>query len=125
MTELLRRLRAAGDRAEGRPYSDMHGAADEIERLRAHQDETAKAWTKLTESQEQEIERLAWSNADLTQKNARLRAALKPLAALPLWRDHYSDGPDILNTSATVKYYFTPEHVRAARAAMNEQDAAK
>ena len=35
MTELLRRLRAAGDRAEGRPYSDMHGAADEIERLRA------------------------------------------------------------------------------------------
>ena len=95
----------------------------EIERLRAHQDETAKAWTKLTESQEQEIERLAWSSADLTQKNARLRAALKPLAALPLWRDHYSDGPDILNTSATVKYYFTSEHVRAARAAMNEQIA--
>ena len=32
--------------------------ADEIERLQAYQDETAKAWTKLTESQEQEIEQL-------------------------------------------------------------------
>ena len=30
---LIQRLRAAGDREDGRPYSDMHKAADEIERL--------------------------------------------------------------------------------------------
>src|SRR5688500_17073715 len=33
-------------------------AAAEVERLTAYQNETAKAWTKLTESQEVEIERL-------------------------------------------------------------------
>lgn len=37
---------------------DLDGAQREIERLRAWQNETAKAWTKVTESQEQEIERL-------------------------------------------------------------------
>jgi hypothetical protein len=35
MTDIVERLRIAGDRVEGRPYSDMHEAADEIERLRA------------------------------------------------------------------------------------------
>lgn len=33
-------------------------AEREIERLNAYQDKTAMAWTKLTESQEREIERL-------------------------------------------------------------------
>lgn len=41
-------------------------AADEIERLCAYQNETAKAWTKLTESQEEEIEQL---RSDLELRN--------------------------------------------------------
>lgn len=41
-------------------------AEREIDRLNAYQDKTAMAWTKLTESQEREIE--------------RLQAALKPFA---------------------------------------------
>ena len=35
MSDIVERLRSAGDRDEGRPYSTMHEAADEIERLRA------------------------------------------------------------------------------------------
>jgi hypothetical protein len=33
--DIIDRLRSAGDRDEGRPYLDMHDAANEIERLRA------------------------------------------------------------------------------------------
>ncbi len=45
------------------PYAEeLARQVDELEieneQLRAYQNETAKAWTKLTESQEQEIEHL-------------------------------------------------------------------
>ena len=70
MSDIVHELRYAATDHDSTGYV-MEKAAAEIERLRAHQDETAKAWTKLTESQEQEIERLAWSSADLTQKKDR------------------------------------------------------
>lgn len=37
---------------------EMWKAAADIDRMQLFQDETAKAWTKLTESQEREIEQL-------------------------------------------------------------------
>ena len=66
MTDIVERLREAN--------SDYHNplmreAADEIERLRAYQDEAAKAWTKLTDSQDDEIEQLC-------REIKRLQAAL-------------------------------------------------
>lgn len=50
----------------------------ENERLRAYQNETAKAWTKLTESQEQEIDRLRAAVAD--ERNKVATAATELLA---------------------------------------------
>ena len=56
MSDLVKRLRA--DTRSAVSVSLPEEAADEIERLQARQDEAAKAWTKLTDSQEQEIEQL-------------------------------------------------------------------
>jgi hypothetical protein len=56
--------------------------------------------------------------ADLVKAEAeveKLRAALKPLAALKLWRDVYPDaGRDVLVDSYLTPY-FTAEDVREAR----------
>jgi exonuclease VII large subunit len=59
MSDIITRLRAVPpQRTDANNRMLCLEAADEIERLRAYQNETAKAWTKLTESQEQEIEHL-------------------------------------------------------------------
>lgn len=47
----------------------------------------------------------------------RALEALKPLATIPLWRDTYPDGPDILSARGC-KPYIKASDVRAARAAI-------
>jgi hypothetical protein len=60
MTDIVERLRAAGDREEGRPYSTMHEAADEIERLRELLRGTGanRYWEARWRDADAEIERL-------------------------------------------------------------------
>lgn len=55
-TDIVERIRNRGP--DDDHFSMLDAAADEIVRLKAFQDETAKAWTRLTESQEQEIDAL-------------------------------------------------------------------
>jgi Lar family restriction alleviation protein len=43
--------------------------------------------------------------------------ALRPLAKIGLWQDQYPDGPDIIS-NYRLQGYFTPEQIRAARAAL-------
>ena len=83
INELILSLRRFGDGGMGDVSAACRKAADEIERLLVYQNETAKAWTKLTESQEQEIERLRaevsllWTSLPLQEARAeieRLRA---------------------------------------------------
>jgi chromosome segregation ATPase len=70
----------------------------------------------------QEVKRRALAIADerskeaceLRAENGRLRAALKPLASVALWRDVYPDGPDILNGQVLVE----AKDVRQAREAL-------
>lgn len=69
------------------PY--LTGPLDEIERLRAYQNETALAWTKLTESQEDEIE--------------QLRAALAKLADPLLIKSEGVGTARALHTIATMR----------------------
>ncbi len=59
MSDIVERLRSnySENDSSGEAHMALE-AADEIKRLRAYQNETALAWSKLTESQEAEIERL-------------------------------------------------------------------
>lgn len=56
----------------------------------------------------------------LVVERERLRAALKPLAAVGLWRDVYPDGPDVL-CNKSLQRLFTPDDIRAARALSGHQ----
>jgi hypothetical protein len=61
MTDIVERLRSAGDRDEGRPYSTMHEAAEEIERLLEkidNRDRMIAMHEDFADSQRKEIERL-------------------------------------------------------------------
>jgi hypothetical protein len=54
-----------------------------------------------------------YQRADLVVAEiASLRAALKPIALMPIWRDTYPDGPDIMDTHLMG---ITPDQVREAR----------
>lgn len=50
-----------------------------------------------------------------------VREALQAVAKLDLWRDHYPDGPDIVSDHL-LQRWFTPDQVRAARAALARDD---
>jgi predicted RNase H-like nuclease (RuvC/YqgF family) len=91
MTDIIERLRVAGDRDEGRPYSTMHEAADEVERLREH----IAALQLAATAHEAEIERLRAQLAGIIEKgmddltmvaafqvNEELRAEIERLRAL-------------------------------------------
>jgi len=54
------------------------------------------------------------------QKIERLRAALEPLADIPLWRDTYPDAT--IDTTLQAIECITVEHVRAARAALGAHE---
>jgi hypothetical protein len=74
----------------------------ESQKLRAFEDECARL-TAIVAGQDDEIE--------------ELRAALKPFAEIPLWRDVYPDAKHDELTAQQVRGYIQVEHVRAARVA--------
>lgn len=52
------------------------------------------------------------------QDAERMHPFAQWFAQIPLWRDTYSDGPDILDTSAPINELVKAEQVREARAAI-------
>lgn len=69
---------------------------------------------------------LQTTNADpLDAEIERLRSALKPLAAIPLWSDSYPDCDSDFIEVDNLHLHFTVEQIKAARAARaNEQGEA-
>lgn len=64
MTDIVERLRGAGDRDEGLPYSTMHEAADAITWLRVEIEQQRKQWE------------------DIWQRNVALLAEIERLCAI-------------------------------------------
>lgn len=64
-----------------------------------------------------------WKEIDrLSEDNARLREALKPLAAIKLWSDEYPDCRiDHVMGDDLSRYYFTVDQVKAARKALGDE----
>lgn len=63
----------------------------------------------------QDAKRRALAIADeRSRENVGLRAALKPIAKIHLWRDIYTDGPDIVTDYKLT--FVTPDQIREARA---------
>ncbi len=57
----------------------------------------------------------------LSAENAELRELVKPIALVPLWRDTYHDGPDVI--IGREAGYFNPDQVRKARAILAKEPA--
>lgn len=96
---------------------DDQGCCDEcseewIEYVRA---DITKAEVERLVAERRAAERNYQAAHDLqNEKIERLRAALKPIAKIHLWRDVYPDGPDIVTDDKLT--FVTPDQVREARA---------
>jgi hypothetical protein len=88
----------------------------EIERLREVERNCDTA-ISVIKSQDDEMKRLRALNAELVD-------LIEPIAAIPLWRDKYPDGPDVgLGTNDRPMGVFTIDQVRKARAILAKAKA--
>lgn len=118
-TDLIGMLDAAGYAIVPKAASAHTG----IERLEAEAKEAGEHEVRACAERDQYLEsnvKLAAALRQDRKRIERLKAALQPLAKLPLWRDKYNNGTDDLNTGGAVKFYFTVDDVRKARAALGD-----
>ncbi len=93
----------------------MDGVLSENDRLRAENAELRGKQLEKIQQQNAQIEADYDETEKLRAENAELRELVKAIAAVPLWRDTYHDGPDVI-IGGREAGYFNPDQVRKARA---------